>query len=56
MGGVCYKKNQERGLWFEIKKLEELIANDTIDEEYRKFCKKLLRSYKKYSQKDYEGK
>ena len=53
MSGICYRKGHERGLWFEIKCIEECIA---IRKELGKdvsFEKKILQSYKKYSEKDY---
>lgn len=56
MTPVCYKKGREQGLWWEIQCLEKLIASPTIDEEEKKFAKKLLRSYKKYSEKEYNAK
>jgi len=53
MTPVCYKKGREQGLWYEIQCLEKLIASPTIDKEEKKFAKTLLRSWKKYSEKDY---
>ena len=51
---VCYQKNKEKGLWFEIKCLEELIASMAVPEKEKVFAKKLLRSYKKYAEADHQ--
>ena len=53
MGGICHKKYYERGLFFEIKCQENLIASPTASEKEKAFAKKLLRSFKEYSEGDY---
>lgn len=52
-GGVCHRKGQERGLWFEIKCIEETIALREKLGKDTSFEKSLLKSYKKYSERDY---
>lgn len=53
MPGICYKKGSERGLWFEIKSIEEIIAIKKDLGKDTSFEKRLLRSYKKYSETEY---
>lgn len=53
MMGICKRKGNERGLWYEIKCLEENIAlKKTLGKDVR-FEESLLRSYRKSSEKDY---
>lgn len=53
MGGVCYQKGQERGLWYEIKCIQEVVDNKTARGEDCKFEKKLLKAYKQLNEIDY---
>ncbi len=53
MGGASHQKGKERGLWFEIKCLEDVIRNKTKRGEDCKFEKKILKSYRQYSERDY---
>ena len=53
MAGLCYRKYHERGLWFEMKCLEELIASPTARENDKELAKKILKAYKQLSEKDY---
>ena len=53
MGGICYKRYNERGLFFEIKCIEDVIAGKRKRKIDANFEKKLLEFYKKYSEVDY---
>ena len=49
MGGeVCYRKGYERGPWYEIKCIKEIIVNKKARGEDAKFEESLLRSWSKY--------
>ena len=54
-GRLCYRKNEEVGLWYEIKCLEGVIANKTARGEDCKFEKGLLKSFRNYSEADYSS-
>ena len=53
MGGICYRKNFERGLHFEIKCLQDLLDSPTAREQDKVLAKKLIKVYRGYSEKDY---
>ena len=53
MAGICYAKNRERGLWFEIKCLEENIALKERMGKDTSFEKSILKSYRQYSEREY---
>ena len=53
MGGICRIKGRERGLFFEIRVLEEMITRDTASQKDLEYAKVLLKSYQKFSEKDY---
>lgn len=53
MGGVCYRKGMERGLWYELKCQEDIIASPTASQKDKAFARQLLKSYKKFTEKDY---
>jgi len=55
MGGVCYKEGSERGLWYEIQCIQEVIDSKTSRNENCDFEQKLLKSYKKYTEADYKN-
>jgi len=55
MSGVCYKKGSERGLWYEIQCIQEVIDSKTSRDEDCTLEKKLLKSYKKYTEVDYKN-
>ena len=49
MGGeVCHQKGKERGPWFEIKSIKEVIVNKEAKGEDASFERGLLKSYSKY--------
>lgn len=49
MGGeICYQKGKERGPWYEIKCIKEVIANKKARGEDASFEEKLLKSWRKY--------
>jgi len=49
MGGeVCYQKGKERGPWFEIKCVKEIILSKEIKGEDATFERNLLRSWSEY--------
>lgn len=54
MAGICYRKGYEKGLWYEIKTLEDLIHNPQAGEKDREYAKTLVRAYRKLSEKDYQ--
>ena len=53
-GGECYLKNKERGLWFEIKCLEDTIEAKEKSGQDVSFEKRILKAYKKYKAEDYD--
>ena len=53
MAGICKIRGKERGLRFEIKALEEIIARNTAPQKDLDYAKVLLKSYQKFSEKDY---
>ena len=55
MTRACHQKFKETGLWFEIKCLENDIKSKESRGEDTSFEKKLLRSYKKYTEEDVES-
>lgn len=50
---VCYQKGRERGIWFEIKCLKDVIKNKEGRGEDASFGKQILKSFLKYSETDY---
>jgi len=54
MGGICKARGRERGLWYEIKVLEDMIARNKAPQDQLDYAKILVKSYKKYSEADYE--
>lgn len=52
--GVCYQKGKERGLWYEIKCQENIINSPTALDKEKSFAKKLLKSFREYTEKDYK--
>ena len=54
-GRVCYKKNEEVGLWYELRCLEDVIASKTAKSEDCKLEKGLLKSFSNYSEADYSS-
>jgi len=54
MAGVCKIKGRERGLWFEIQCLQNNIISKTARGKDCSFEKKILKSYKNYSEEDYK--
>ena len=54
MGGICKIKGREKGLWFEIQCLQNDIIRKTGRGEDCDFEMKILKSYKKYSERDYK--
>ena len=55
MAGICKIKGRERGLWYEIKVLEDMIARNKAPQKELDYAKVLLESYKKFSEKDYDA-
>lgn len=53
MGGVCYQRYHERGLWFERKCIKDVIASKKKRGLDASFEKKILKAYQKYSEADY---
>ena len=47
MGGISYHKNMEKGLWYEIKCLQDLVDSPTAPEKERKHAKHLLKHYRR---------
>ena len=54
MTGVCYRKNHERGLWFEIQTLEDRANALERRGEDASFERELIEEYKKYRPEDYD--
>jgi len=52
-GRVCYSKGSEKGLYYEIKTVEDVIANKKGKD--CSFEKSLLRSWRKYTEADYSS-
>jgi len=52
-GGECRKKGKERGLWFEIKCLEDTIEAKGKVGKDASFEKEILEAYRKYRTEDY---
>jgi len=52
-GRLCYKKGEERGLWYELRCLQATIKNKTARGENCRFEKKLLKSYSQYTEASY---
>jgi len=48
-GGVCHTKNKERGIYFEIQCLQELVDSPTARDEDKKLAKKILKCWSKVS-------
>ena len=53
MGGVCYRKGLERGLWFLIKCVEDVIASKKKRHLNTRLEEELLKSYKKFTEEEY---
>jgi len=53
-GGECRKKGKERGLWYEIKCLEDAIEAKEKSGKDASFEKMLLKEYRKYKAEDYD--
>ena len=53
MGGICYRKGGEKGLWFERKTVEDVIASKKKRKVDASFEKRLLKSFNKYTETDY---
>ena len=54
MGGeVCYQKGKERGPWYEIASIRDVIISKELKEQNVSFERSLLKSWSKY--KGYEG-
>ena len=54
-GRLCYRNDEEVGLWYEIKCQEDLIKSPTASREDKKFARQLLKSYKTFTEADYSG-
>ena len=54
-GRICYKKGEEKGLWFERQCLQDVIASKTAKKEDCKFEKDLLKQWSKYTEADYSS-
>lgn len=52
-GGECHIKGKERGLWFEIKCLEDTIKAKEKSGQDAFFEKELLEVYRKYRPEEY---
>ena len=52
---LCYRKDEEIGLWYEIKCQEDLIKSPTASREDKKFARQLLESYKTFTEAYYSG-
>lgn len=50
----CYRKGYEKGLWFEIKCVQDTIKMKEANGEDCKFEKSLLRAWKKYDPVKYD--
>ena len=49
MGGeICHQKGRERGPWFEIESIQEVIVNKEARGEDASFERELLKSWSKY--------
>jgi len=55
MGGICKVKGKERGLRYEIKVLEDMITRNKAPQNQLDYAKLLVKSYKKYSEADYNA-
>jgi len=53
VGGVCYRKGYEKGLWFEIKCIKQDIASKTQRSVDCHFERGILKAYEKLTEKDY---
>ena len=51
---VCYRKGYERGLWLEIQTMEDYIKSKESKGQDSRFERELLKSWKKYSERDYD--
>jgi len=54
MGGTSHQKGGERGLWYEEKCLEDVIASKKKQGIDASFEKKILKSYQNYSEETYQ--
>ena len=54
MSKPCYRKGFERGLWFELKAITEVIAAKKARGEDASFERELLKAYRKCTETDYE--
>ena len=50
---ICKAKGREVGLWYEIKIIEDIIKSKESRGEDVSFEKRILKSHRKYSEKDY---
>ena len=48
MGGICHLKGKERGNWFEIKCVKEVVTNKEARGEDASFERCLLKSWSRY--------
>ncbi len=55
MGGICYKRYAEKGLWFEIQSIIKTIAIKEKQGKDASFEKGILKCYKKLTEEDYSG-
>ena len=53
MSGICYHRGSEKGLWYEIRCIEQDIASKKKRNVDCRFEKELLKSYKKFTEEDY---
>ena len=55
MGGICYKRYTEKGLWFEIQSIQKTIAIKEKQGKEASVEKGILKAYKKLTEEDYNG-
>ena len=53
-GGECHKKGHERGLWYEIKCMEETIELKEKNGKDASFEKEILEAYRNFKSEDYD--
>ncbi|KKK63321.1 hypothetical protein LCGC14_2995460 [marine sediment metagenome] len=55
MGGICYKRYAEKGLWFEIQSIQKTIDIKEKQGKDASLEKSILKAYKKLTEEDYNG-
>lgn len=48
MDGTCYKKNKERGIWFQIQCVKDIVERKEANGEDASFERELLEAWSKH--------